>query len=776
VAIRFDHTEGAPWSAAAEHAGPGGLTARLPETRAYRLKRWLLGPPLVREQLATERLSNPVALAVLSSDVLSSSAYATEQILTILVPAIGLAAYSLVVPLTVAILVVLAAVTMSYREVVRAYPKAGGAYIVARENFGLTVAQVASAALLVDYVLTVAVSVAAGVDALASAAPALDHYITPTAVGVVLLIAYGNLRGVREAGRSFAVPTFFFIANMALLVVVGTVRALSGRLHAHPIQHVAGSVPIGTGSSGLLAGASLFIVLRAFASGGSALTGTEAISNGVSVFRDPQSTNARKTLVMMATILGSMFLGLSVLSAIVHPVPFVHGTPTVISQVAKYVYGTSPLGRVAYYAMQVSTMAILALAANTSFTGFPFLASFAAQDGFLPRQLTRRGHRLVFSNGIIVLTLASVALLVATDSRVDSLIALYAIGVFTGFAMSGLGMAKHQLTHREPGWRRRLVVTATAGILASIVDAIFVVTKFTEGAWVVVVLIPVLVVTFVRLNRQYERERDVLRSGAAAAAEAPALRRHAVFVFVDELDMATSRAIQYARTLNPDEVRAVHFLIDAQHAEALQREWALLGLTRPSLEVVDTPDRRLARAALELVAETAADGQTEVSVLLPRRAYARWWERLLHDHTADRIAQVVSQVAHVNATIVPFHLSGSLADRLRRVPQRREQGETGTSATPAGAVPIAQCRYRQQVTVAGRVRSVRVQPWAGSPSLEVTLVDAAGDALDVIFLGRRRVPGIQPGSRLVVTGRVGRHAGRLAILNPFYEILSSAAD
>src|SRR5579862_2205319 len=375
----------------------------LPETLLYRLKRRLLGQPIASERQATERLGKPTALAVLSSDVISSSAYATEEILVELLPFVGLAAFSLVVPITLAVLAVLVMVTLSYLEVVKVYTKAGGAYVVARENFGPNVAQVAAVALLIDYTLTVAVSVAAGVAALTSVYPSLTPQSRWIAVGLVLVLMYGNLRGVREAGRVFAVPTYFFIVNMVVLISVGSVRAILGQIHAHSV-HQPGAVPVGSPGHGLLLGASLFLVLKAFASGGSALTGTEAISNGVSVFRQPEARNARTTLTTMATILGSMFLGVSVLAAVVHPVPFRSGTPTVVSQVARYVYGASPLGHLGFYALQAGTTAILILAANTSFTGFPFLASFAAQDSFLPRQLTRRGHRLVFSTGIIVLT------------------------------------------------------------------------------------------------------------------------------------------------------------------------------------------------------------------------------------------------------------------------------------------------------------------------------------------------------------------------------------
>ena len=383
----------------------------LPETLRYRIKNRLLGPPIATERQATERLGKPTALAVLSSDVISSSAYATEQMLLPLIPIIGVAAFSLVVPISLAVIFVLLFVTLSYLEVVKVYTKAGGAYVVARENFGLNVAQVAAMSLLIDYTLTVAVSVAAGVAAVTSVVPSLTPYTTWIAIGLVILLAYGNLRGIREAGRTFAVPTYFFIANMVVLISLGIYKTAIGSLHAHPIVGHPGSVPIGSPASGLLYGATVFVLLKAFASGGSALTGTEAISNGVSVFRQPESRNARITMVLMATILGSLVLGVSVLASVTHPVPYVSGTPTVISQVAKYVYGTQGLGGVLYAMLQIGTTLILILAANTSFTGFPFLASFAAEDSYLPRQLTKRGHRLVFSTGIIVLTVVSVLLL-----------------------------------------------------------------------------------------------------------------------------------------------------------------------------------------------------------------------------------------------------------------------------------------------------------------------------------------------------------------------------
>ena len=650
----------------------------LPETLRYRVKNRLLGPPIATERQSTERLGRPTALAVLSSDVISSSAYATEQMLIPLIPIIGVAAFSLVIPISIAVIFVLLFVTLSYLEVVKVYTKAGGAYVVARENFGLNVAQVAAMSLLIDYTLTVAVSVAAGVAAITSVIPSLTPYTTWIAIGLVILLAYGNLRGIREAGRTFAVPTYFFIANMVLLIAWGLYKTATGSLHAHPITGHPGSVPIGSTGSGLLYGATVFVVLKAFASGGSALTGTEAISNGVSIFRKPESRNARITMILMATILGSLVLGVSVLASITHPVPYVSGTPTVISQIAKYVYGSQGLGGVFYAMLQIGTTLILILAANTSFTGFPFLASFAAEDSYLPRQLTKRGHRLVFSTGIIVLTVVSVILLLITRARVDSLIPLYAIGVFTGFTMAGAGMAKYHLTHREDHWRRRLAINGTASVLSFIVLVIIAVAKFSEGAWVILIILPLGVLVLLRLHRQYADEEHQLEEGAAEAAAARVLNRHIVVVLVDRLDMATARALQYARTFNADELRAVHFTLDSRVSAELVAEWSRLGLSRLPLDVVECEDRRLGRAVLELAAEAVADQETELTILLPRRGFATGWHRLLHDGTADRIAAAVAQLHHVNATVVPYQLTGGWFSK-RRAPDRETTNERAGS-------------------------------------------------------------------------------------------------
>ena len=760
----------------------------LPESRAYRLKRLLLGPPLISDQLSEERLGKPTALAVLSSDVMSSSAYATEEILRVLIPIGGLAAFGLVTPITLIILAVLAVVTICYREVVRSYPKAGGSYVVSRDNFGPNIAQIAGAALLISYTITVAVSVAAGTDAIISAIPSLKSTTVPLSVAFVVLIAYGNLRGLKEAGKVFAVPTYFFIANMAVLIVAGLVKATAGDLGHVPVAH--GQMRFGHEGGGLLLGVSLFYAARAFANGGSAMTGTEAISNGVSIFREPQARNARTTLVIMSTILGSMFLGVSVLSALAHARPFDSGTPTVVSEIGKLVYGSGAGGSILYGLLQASTAVILILAANTSFTGFPFLVSFVAEDSFLPRTLTVRGHRLVFSNGIIVLAIASIALLVATKAKVASLIPMYAIGVFTGFTMAGAGMTKHHFTHRETGWRKSVAINASAAVVCLLVVLIFGVTEFTHGAWVVVVVMPLLIWGLTRTNQQYRVEDAVLAEGAAeAACEAPVLPHHTAIVLVDRIDMATARAIQYARNLNPDDLYAVHFNIDNRRAEAILQRWTELGLSRLPLEVIEVPDRRLSRAALELASREAADGQTEVSVLLPTRAYRRSWSVLLHGRNADRLVKALGQIPHVNATMVPFNVAdisaaqkalsrlhevGNLAGTDKGQPSTASAGPAaaGKFAQVAGATPISDLGHRQTTTVAGRVRSVRVQPSFDAPSLEATLTDASGGELLLVFMGRKAIPGIRTGTQLVATGTVGDRRGHLAMLNPDYQLIS----
>jgi len=765
-----------------EPARGGAPSAEVPETRGYRLKERLLGPPLHTEELAHERLGKPTALAVFASDNLSSSAYATEEILRVLVPVVGVAAFSLVVPVTVALLVVLGFLILSYRQTIKEYPSAGGAYVVTKDNFGKVPALIAGVSLLTDYVLTVAVSVAAGTAALASAFTALAPWVVPISVAFVILIAYGNLRGVKESGKVFAAPTYFFLANMAVLLGWGFTQLALGNLPKLSV-HRDGLVKIGTAGNGVLMGAALFVVLRAFASGGAAVTGVEAISNGVPAFKEPAWRNARTTLVWMGSLLGAMFLGLSVLAGAMHIAPFEKGTPTVISQIGKHVYGTAPLGHLLFFALQAGTTLILVLAANTSFADFPRLASFAAADSFMPRQLQKRGHRLVFSNGIVSLAGAAIVLVVATDAKVSRLIPLYAIGVFTSFTLSQAGMAKHHYTRREPGWRGGMFINGTGAALSLIVDVIIAVTKFTEGGWVVIAAVPVLVLLLLRLNRQYLEEAAELREDAPRAAAAPILQHHVVLVLVDQLDLPAARAIQYARSLTPDDLRAVHFAVDSARAAELRHAWAELGLARVPLDVIDCPDRRLARCAVELGAGLTANGDTEVTVLIPRVEHARSWHKLLHDRTSNAIARPLADLPHINVTFVPYHLGHSDV-RVTRQPTDKDRQRRAHKAVPvfpaavnvpAGTVPIVGVQPRERVTLAGRVKAMRVQPRAGVATLECTLGDGTGE-IKVVFLGRRHVAGWEPGATVAVTGAVGERGGQREILNPAYELLEGAQE
>ncbi len=778
-------------------AGPAAipLSVAPPEPRLYRIKNRLLGPPLATSQLPHERLGKPTALAVFASDNLSSSAYATEEILRVLVPVVGVAAFAMVVPITIALLVVLAFLILSYLQTIKAYPTAGGAYIVTRDNFGLLPAQVAGVALLTDYVLTVAVSVAAGTAALGSAVSAIAPYALPVSIAFVVLIAYGNLRGVRESGRLFATPTYFFIANMVVLLGVGLAKLFVGDLPVQSLHH-AGILDVGNAGAGIFYGATLYVVLHAFASGGAAVTGVEAISNGVPAFREPSWKNARITLVIMGSTLGVMFLGLSILASKVHAAPYQDGTPTVISQIGKLVYGTGALGTVLFYALQAGTMLILVLAANTSFADFPRLASFHAEDNFMPRQLTKRGHRLVFSNGIIFLAVAAILVLIVTKAEVSRLIPLYAIGVFTSFTLSQAGMAKHHVTHREPHWHYGLLVNGVGAALSLLVCVVIAVTKFKEGAWFIIILVPIMVAALVRLNRQYEDEAEELKEDAPKIAKAPILRRHVVFVLIDQLDAAASRAIQYARTLTPDDLRAVHFDLDPIKTEDLCSGWRDLGLARLPLDVVECPDRRIPKAAAELVAGALANGETEVSVLIPRRQYAHVWHRFLHDRTASAITEALAGLPHANVTIVPYHLgahtkavarsrsrdlarrvlapaagngkNGQNGDHGRRSRSNRDDGD---DVLPDDRTRIVDVEYRQRARVAGRVSSIRVQAHAGVSNLECTLTDETG-GLRLVFLGRTSIAGIKVGTRIVAEGTVGEDRGHLAMRNPAYRILA----
>jgi amino acid transporter len=565
------------------------------------------------------------------------------------------------------------------------------------------VAQIAAASLLIDYVVTVAVQCAAGTVAVVSAVPALGPYSLELTVAVVLVMCYANLRGLREAGFRFAFPTYAFVGMVSLTIVTGIIREIFWGLPQYDPEHIAGAVPVHQGS-GLVMGATILVLLRAFANGGSSLTGVEAISNTVNSFRKPEGLNARQVLTVMACILAFLLAGVAWLAHVTHATPYVDGYPSMLSEIARAVFGNGVIGNILYFLVQASTAAILFTGGNTSFNGFPALASFVAEDRFLPRQLTKRGHRLVFSNGIIVLTALSLVLLVVTGGSVNALVPFYAIGVFTGFSMAGYGMTKHHLTHRESGWRHKLAINLSAGILSTIVVGIFAVAKFTEGAWLIVVVFPILVLALMRLNRQYRAEASALEMSRAEDSELARHPRHRVFVFVDSVDLAEIEALRYGKGLHADELLAVHFVVDPARAARLQERWAHFEQDT-HLRVIACPDRQLTRTAHELVLQ-ALDSHpgTKVTVLLPRRTYSALLGRLLHDRTADKMAKVISRIAGASAQIVPYDIKSRIAQVTRakhenhiqpgealRVQRRNGKGAM-PKVQPAHLVRVAQGR------------------------------------------------------------------------------------
>jgi amino acid transporter len=765
---------------------------RIPLSIGDIARRVFLGKPLITESLSSEKLSNPVALGALSPDAISSTAYGTEQILIELLPYAGLAAFALLLPITGVILVILVLVTASYRQVVMAYTRAGGSYIVARENFGPRVAQVAAAALLIDYVVTVAVQAAAGTVAVVSAMPVLGPHSLQITIGVVLLICYANLRGLREAGRPFAVPTYFFITMITLMIVTGVIREIFGDLPVYDPAHIAGTVPVHQ-ANGLVMGATILVLLRAFANGGSSLTGVEAISNTVTVFQKPQGLNARRVLTAMACILGFLLAGVAYLAHVTHASPFVAGYPSVLSEVGRAVFGHGVVGNVFYILVQTATAAILFTGANTSFNGFPALASFVAEDRFLPRQLMKRGHRLVFSNGIIALTALSVVLLLTTGGSVNALVPFYAIGVFTGFSMAGYGMTKHHLTHREPGWRTRLAINLSAGILSTVVVGIFAVAKFTEGAWLVVVVFPVLVFILIRLNREYRAEAAILEMFRTDRPELVKYARHKVFVFVNSVDLAVIEALRYGRGLRADELIAVHFMVDAAHAAQLRKRWDHFELdTR--LRVVDCPDRRINRAAQLFIAK-ARDEQrnTNVTVLLPRRTYAPLIGRLLHDRTADKIARAVSLIPDAAATIVPYDVQTRIEEAYpERIEQRvtRELDKFGEWVARSedqdveayehpdpsrSVIIVAGLIPGHRATFEGRVNQVEDVSERRRTLRSVVVGDNSGE-ITVTFRPGHGGADIQPGQLLRITGKPKQTGNRpMWMIDPAYHIVEDPA-
>jgi amino acid transporter len=600
-------------------------------------KRFIVGKPIPAHLAHHERLSRFTGLAVLSSDALSSVAYATEEILRVLILAAA-AALSLATPIAFVIAGILAIVVFSYRQTIHAYPNGGGAYIVAKENLGELPALVAAAALLIDYILTVAVSIAAGVAAITSAFPQWHVNRVEMTLAFVLLLMLGNLRGIRESGQIFAIPTYFFIFTTLALIAVGIFRVVTGDVH--PVQ-----VPDPVASENV--SLTMFLVLRAFANGCTAMTGVEAVSNGVPAFKAPEAKNAAATMLMMAGLSIAMFLGITLLAQAYHIGP--SERETVVSQLARGVFGDRG---VAYYAVQAATMLILVLAANTAYADFPRLASILARDRYVPRQFMNQGDRLAFSNGIVGLSVFAGILLVIFGGDTHALIPLYMIGVFVSFTLSQAGMVLRWRRERGRGWRHSAAINGAGALVTGIVLVVVAITKATEGAWIILLLIPLQVLLFKVTRRHY----DVVASQLTLRGWQRQRKRHnTVLVPISGIQRAVVEAIDYARTLSSD-VRAVYVNIDPSVTEHLKHDWEKWGDGVP-LIVLQSPYRSLMEPLLEYIEQASGERPDDyVTVVLPEFVPARWWHHLFHNQRALLIKGALLFKPNTVVTSVPFHL------------------------------------------------------------------------------------------------------------------------
>lgn len=639
---------------------PGGAvgareTAHAP-ARSWRT--WLIGRPLPTADAPHQAIGKGVGLAVFASDALSSTAYATQEILIVLAAA-GAAAFSYAFPIALAIVALLAIVTLSYEQTVHAYPGGGGAYIVARDNLGELPAQIAGAALLMDYVLTVAVSISSGVAQIASAFPFVFEHRVALAVTLVMLVMLVNLRGVKESGIAFAIPTYFFVAAMFATVAAGLLQSMLGRLGAvasPPALEVPRHLPAVT----------LFLLLHAFSNGTTALTGVEAISNGITAFKEPRSRNAGLTLLAMALILGSLFLGITYIARHIGAVP--SEQETVISQLARTVFdGRGPL----YLAVIAATTLILVMAANTAYADFPRLSALQAGDGFLPRQLTYRGSRLVFSRGIVLLAVAASALIIVFEASVTGLIPLYAIGVFLSFTLSQAGMTRRwwkcgrlrpgeelrepgSVLHHQPGWAAKMLVNGFGAICTAVVAVVFAVTKFHDGAWVVLIVIPLLVVVFFGIRRHYRELAAQL--SLEDFGSPPRIARHRVIVPISGVHRGTVAALRYARALS-DDITAVYVSSEPEQIEGLRRKWGLWG-SGLRLVVVESPYRLLLEPLLDYIRGVARNRQPNevLTIVVPQFVPRRRWHELLHAQTAVLLRLALLFERGIVITSVPYQV------------------------------------------------------------------------------------------------------------------------
>ncbi len=626
------------------------------------LKRVLVGRPLATSEQEEQRLPKVIALAVFSSDAISSTAYATEEIL--FVTAIGASSLALglsvLVPVAVAVAVLLTIVVTSYRQTIFAYPSGGGSYVVSRENLGEYPSLIAGASLLVDYILTVAVSISAGVAAIVSI-PSFKGLVdsrVPLGLALIVLITVANLRGLKESGRLFAFPTYLYIVTFGALVSYGLARALFGHLPPIPFDPER-SVALREAGGSL----SMFLILKGFSSGAVALTGVEAISNGVPAFRSPESKNAARTLTWMGVILGTLFLGSAVLAHHLHP--YASHEETVISQLGRAVFGEGPL----YVTLQFATAFILTLAANTAYADFPRLSSIIARDGYLPRQFSNQGDRLVFSNGIIFLAVAAGSLLVAFGGLTNALIPLYAVGVFTSFTLSQAGMVHHHRRLREAGWRRGIVINATGAVATFVVLLIVAGTKFTSGAWVPLVVVPIIVVVFRSIKRHYDRLGRELELQPSDLG--PETINHTVVVLIGRVHKGVIKAIKYARSLRPNRLIALYVSFEDHDREAFERQWEELGLAIP-LEIVHSPYRELVEPVERYLEDLDRRWVNDtITVVIPEFVVGKWYQNILHNQTALALKLALLRRPETVVTSVPYHIDVP-AGSSRQRPGRNE--------------------------------------------------------------------------------------------------------
>jgi amino acid transporter len=610
------------------------------------IKRVLVGAPLATSRSAHERVSRVVGLAIFSSDAVASSAFATEEILHVLVPVAGMAAIGYLTPMSLLVVALLAVVVFSYRQTIKAYPNGGGSYIVSKDNLGVIPGLVAGSSLLVDYTLTVAVSIAAGTAAITSAISPLRGHETGTAILLLVLLAIANLRGLRESGQLFAPPTYGYIVVMVIFIAYGLFRTVFGDLGPLPVDKAA--LDDATHNGALLGTASLFLLMRAFSSGAIALSGVEAISNGVPAFRPPESKHAATVLTWTGTILAGLFCGVAALCLQLRPT--LSEDETILSQMGRAVFGDhNPL----YYVLQFFTAAILILSANTAFADFPRLSAVIARDGYMPRQLASRGDRLAFSNGILALAVASGVLLAVFHADVSALVPLFAVGLFTGFTLSQAGMVVHHWRLRETHWQAGLAVNALGAASTAVVLAVILISKTTEGAWVPAVIIPLITFAFLGIHRHYQAVKEALTLEPADLGQ---VVRHTVVVLVAGPTRPAIHAIRYAQAMRPDHLFALTVLHEDQTRDEAAAAWEASGIDVP-LEVLENDYRDITVPLEEyLTATDARWADDTLTVVIPEFVVHRWWEHLLHNQSALMLKARLLYRRDTAVTSVPWHI------------------------------------------------------------------------------------------------------------------------